>query len=96
MPFYDLHCAQCNADFIDVFMKIAETDSPHCPECDGTAHILIRPVHLDIFRPQWMEHIDKDPQYVTSKRQLREICTKNGLTCWKSVDGERGPDVKEV
>jgi putative FmdB family regulatory protein len=95
MPFYDLDCPACG-ELIDVFMRIAETDSPRCPKCLGPSRIILRPVHLDIFKPQWFENIDSSPQYVESKKQLREICDKNGLTCWKSVDGERGSDVKEV
>ncbi len=96
MPFYDIKCTECRKESIDVFMKIAETDDPMCPRCWGPAKILLRPIHLDLFKSQVFEHIDSEPQYVTSKKQLRRICDKNDLTCYYSVDGERGPHVKEV
>jgi len=96
MPFYDMKCLSCKNEDIDVFLKIAEIDSNRCSVCYGPTKVMLRPAALELFPAQWMEHIDNTPQYVESKKQLREICAKNDLTCFYSVDGERGPHVKEV
>ncbi len=97
MPFYDLKCVKCRKESIDVFMNIAETDAPKCPKCSGPATIIFLTARtVEVFPAQWMEHIDKEPQYVTSKKQLRSICAKNELVCYYSIDGERAPSVSEV
>ena len=96
MPFYDLRCDECEQEFENKFLKIADLDTVSCPDCLEPLRVLIRPVALELFPAQWMEHIDNEPQYVTSKKQLRDICAKNDLTCFYSIDGERGPHVKEV
>ena len=96
MPFYDLRCVECKVELIDVFARIADLEQEKCPSCGGDTKVLLHPPHLDIFKSQIFEHIDNEPQYVTSKKQLRTICDKNDLTCYYSADGERGPSVKEV
>jgi len=96
MPFYDLRCDECKEEHIDVFLKIADLENIPCKDCSAPMRVLIRPPGLSIFKSQWFEHIDNDPQYVTSKKQLRNICAKNDLTCYYSIDGERGPHVTEV
>ena len=96
MPFYDLRCDECGEEHNNIFLKIADLDIVECDRCEVNLRVLIRPIALDLFPAQWMEHIDNEPQYVESKKQLRDICAKNDLTCFYSVDGERGPHVKEV
>lgn len=97
MPFYDMKCVECGEVEIDRFWKISELPDAYCGKCWGpTKVVFLTPRTVEIFPEQWMEHIDKTPQYVTSKKQLRDICGKNDLTCYYSADGERGPSVTEV
>ncbi len=97
MPFYDLKCMSCKNTDINVFSKIASLDSQRCSVCHGPTKVVFLTARtVEVFPSQWMEHIDKEPQYVTSKKQLRNICAKNDLTCYYSIDGERGPSVGEV
>ena len=96
MPFYDMKCVKCEYEDIDVFIRIPEIGHYYCSECGGPTKVVFHPIALELFPAQWMEHIDNEPQYVESKKQLRAICDKNDLTCYYSIDGERGPHVKEV
>ena len=79
MPLYDFKCEKCKHIF-EEYSKIADKDEVRCTECGGPTKTIIAPRKVILFRTGWYEHIDKDPMYITSKKQLKEECRKRGLT----------------
>lgn len=79
MPLYDFKCESedCGKIF-EALSKWEDKDFKRCSSCDSpTQCLLSAPRHIP-FHEGWYEHLGPEPVYVTSKRQLKDICEKNG------------------
>lgn len=78
MSIFDFRCPTCKAELLDVFLLSGEEGPKCCSQpmekffTSGTKHFP--------FKEGWYEHLDTQPIYIQSKRQLREECEKRGLT----------------
>lgn len=79
MPLYDFKCDECTHIF-ERLCKYEDRDDMKCPTCGMSASPLISRSQPILFKEGWYEHIDKKPLYITSKKQLKDECTKRGLT----------------
>lgn len=78
VPSYDFKCLDCEHEFNRI-VKIADREYVHCP-CGSKVKQILRTQEPIMFRAGWYEHIDLNPVYIGSKRQLRGECDKRGLT----------------
>lgn len=76
MPMYDGKCPNCSTMVKDIVKKIADP-WPECPQCRTILiQVFGQPAEVILFKEGIYEHLTWEPQYVTSKRQLRELCDK--------------------
>lgn len=79
MPTYDMKCSGCG-EVTELFCKIAEMDKQVCV-CGGHFTVQLNTSYaLHRFKAGYYEHIDLQPVYCGSKRQLKTECDKRGLT----------------
>lgn len=81
MPIYHLKCKKCNKLF-DVFAKIKDIDKIKC-KCGGDAEVWfggLGSVSIQVWKPYWEENICHQPVLVESKKHLKELCDKHGVT----------------
>ena len=84
MPLYDYECLSCHHEFEDV-RRIDERHSVRCPRCGGGCKIIFKSVREPRFFPEgWWEHIDVEPVYISSRRQLREVIKKKSEDPFKA------------
>lgn len=82
MPVYPYRCLECQHKD-DLVLTYEESQKPRtCPKC-GKQFVKDWSRFtsgIEIFKPQWFEHIDINPIFIESRRQLHEECKKRGLT----------------
>lgn len=79
MPTYDVKCTICGVEK-EIICKIAERNKQNCI-CGGNYKVQFNSSYaLHSFKSGYYEHIDHEPIYCGSKRQLRGECDKRGLT----------------
>lgn len=81
MPTYDYKCPECGHESERV-CKIAERNDQYC-ECCMTQMKQVHkaPNNANIFfKEGWYEHIDFDPIYISSMKQLKDETSKRGQT----------------
>lgn len=83
MPTYKVKCKTCSKVF-EVYTRIAECGNIKC-ECGGDTNIIPSPSSVHIFKEEWYEHIDENPIFIKSKKQLKEECEKRGMIA-KALD----------
>jgi putative FmdB family regulatory protein len=83
MPLYDFECLTCGEVF-ENFCCLNELESltikQKCPHCKGKVKRLIGGMKKDWFQVHINEDFDGTPIEVTSKRHLKELCKKHGVT----------------
>lgn len=80
MPIYKHSCKQCNKVYSE-YSTIADRNNSNCPEC-GSSDTPIQISNFNrghVFRPGFYEHLDTEPVYVGSKKQMKEECKKRGV-----------------
>lgn len=78
MPIFDLRCTSCQKRKRDVVLSPTQ-DIPACGKCGGVQEkVWDKPPAMYEFKAGYYEHIDVNPIYIGSKRQLREECEKRG------------------
>jgi len=78
MPIYPQRCLECKHEWDDT-RSIAQIElNPKCPECQGLSERFIASGHggSHQFPAGFWEHIDVDPVYIGSRKQLKEECEK--------------------
>lgn len=79
MPLYIYKCNYCKTE-TELFRSVKERDCVSICECGRDRERILTPqVSVDIWKPQWFEHIDVNPIYIESKKQLKEECEKRGV-----------------
>ncbi len=89
---YDFECPHCKHKFDD-FRPIEERHTATCPKCGEVAKLVMNfskeAAHAHTFKPYWDKHIDKQPVYIESAQQKRDLLKKNGLIQTEfHVDGD--------
>lgn len=77
MPIYQYSCNSCGKRFEEL-RKIEDRYQAKC-ECGSSATLQIAKANPILFKPQFFEHLDINPMWVESKRQLKEECKKRGV-----------------
>lgn len=89
MPIYTQRCLKCGNIFDDFRLLKDFENNPRCQfpdidnksKCHGESNRII--VNggggINVFKPQWFEHIAPDPIFIESKKQLNAECKKRGL-----------------
>lgn len=85
MPIYEMECPECLTRG-DVFCKMDERLSQKC-DCGATLEIKITAPNFVPFHGGFHEHIDHEPIYIKSKRQLQQECRRRGLTSMYAEGG---------
>jgi putative FmdB family regulatory protein len=79
MPLYDYLCNNCGKDF-EAINEVREREFCACPDCGNPAKLIFSSVgRKDWFREGFWEDFDIKPIYVSSKRQLKELCKRYGV-----------------
>lgn len=80
MPLFDMQCLSCGAIQSDVWLGSNE-DAPKCPMCGGQMEKRHFAAHsVVLFHEGFYEHLDRDPIYFSSKRELRRALRDRDLT----------------
>lgn len=86
MPVNEVKCKQCGISEVehrvsDMF-KLNDKFMITCPGCGEPSEILccLTMQNNDWFRPHFNRDISLHGTYIHSKRQLKELCLKNGVT----------------
>lgn len=77
MPIYVYYCDGCKKEW-ERFNSVK--DRKHggdCEVCGRKGRIAITAIFNNTFKARWFEGIDAQPTYVTSEKQLSDICKKN-------------------
>jgi putative FmdB family regulatory protein len=77
MPLYKVRCSKCNKEF-EAFAMIKDRLTIKC-SCGSGTTIVPCATGIHIFKADWYEHIDEEPIWIESKKQLKEECDKRGL-----------------
>lgn len=78
MPLYDIQCYECG--YIEERLLSVE-EVPLCDSCSLPLHFKFgAEANFHPFREGMYEHIDLEPIYIKSRKQLRQECQKRGLT----------------
>lgn len=77
MPLYDFYCPQCNKTEEHI-CKPDERDQQLCA-CGTKMEYRITPSRYIPFHEGWYPNLGPDPVYVSSKRQLKNICEERNL-----------------
>lgn len=75
MPLYDFRCVSCGR----IDEHIAKYGEEMVCACGAPMERLVTAAKYRSFREGWWEHLDAEPIYIRSKRQLKEECTKRGF-----------------
>lgn len=79
MPIYDFQCeSEACGKIFEALSKWEDKDFKKCTSCGSDTQCLLSIPTIVSFHEGWYEHLGPKPIYVTSKRQLRGICDKNG------------------
>ena len=80
MPNYDYHCDGCDVDF-EEFALIRERHLVTHAACGELAHLVLAPTQKYMrFHEGFFPHMDKEPVYASSKRQLKDECKKRDVS----------------
>lgn len=89
MPTYDMKCSNCGHEQ-EVFCKIDDRHHQPCPECSPNGLTVVvhcmeivynSPNNANLFfKEGWYEHIDHEPLYIKSMKQLKHECAIRGHT----------------
>ena len=83
VPIFDYRCPLCTTESRDVLV-VKDEDVPSCrtPECPLSdrpmTKVFLSAAKVHDFKEGWYEHIDSQPIYISSKKQLREETEKRG------------------
>lgn len=77
MPIYDFQCQDCYN--VEEHIAGVEERQRLCVKCGGTMNRLISAAPYHKFKEGYWEHLDAEPIYIKSKRQLKEECVKRGF-----------------
>lgn len=78
MPLYDYECKVCGKTF-EALSCISDRRSVLC-DCGGGCRLLISKPNFHPFPEGPWEHLDVEPVYISSKKQLKRECDKRGLS----------------
>ncbi len=78
VPIFDYRCPSCSTESRDVLVVRGESG----PQCCGSPmeKVFLQGAKFHPFKEGWYEHIDSEPIYISSKKQLREETEKRGQT----------------
>jgi len=76
VPIFDYRCPSCSTENRDVLV-VKDEDAPSC--CGSRMEkVFLSGAKVHRFKEGWYEHIDSQPIYISSKKQLREETEKRG------------------
>jgi len=78
MPVYAYKCNYCKT-IVELFRAIRERNCISICDCGKDRERILTTASVEVWKPQWFEHIDINPIYIESKSQLKEECKKRGL-----------------
>lgn len=79
MPMYDYRCPACGFE-TEHINKIADRNGQQCDSCGDLMVVQIGVGRYIPFKEGYYEHIDKNPIYISSMRQLKDECAKRNVT----------------
>ena len=78
MPLFDVQCYGCGY-MEERLLEIEEV--PLCADCGQVLRLMFsNDTNYHPFREGWYEHLELEPVYIKSRRQLVQECRKRGLT----------------
>ena len=77
MPIYGYQCKKCNREW-EAFRRIMERLEERCPDCHKRPQLLLS-ANVQVFKPFWHPHLQHEPVYIETKKQLKKELEERGL-----------------